>query len=336
MCNYEWENGGGGCFQGRILRMHGAVENFRTNTHEVFSVKKSADLEKSVEERYVQSDIKSSHFLETHFLRYLVSCAEPALCICLPWGSILRALHSRAVMFPVLKALVQLTFTPTGNTLTLCPCHFMPRGSFMPISSGSPGSIVGNKTRNVLFVLLGVAVLILKRHYSGPFQEAVVSYAGNIGVSFAVYFLLLQLPHHVGAKRLLTAGLALVVVELFEAFDGFGVMANVYDPLDFAANAVGVGLALTADTALNIRSRAGGTTEQTSIQRSLTRTSRLQFGVCVESGTERVSRSFMAGATPRDSLPVLPLTQALNVRRGSIPQPPIQLSGFLQLLAPFP
>ncbi len=131
----------------------------------------------------------------------------------------------------------------------------------MLISPKSSGSIVGTKTRNVFFVLLGVAVLILKRRYSGPFQEAVVSYAGNVCVSFAVYFIL-HLPFHVGARRLLTAGLALGVVELFEAFDGFGVMTNVYDPVDFVANAVGVALALAVDTALSQRSGTAGDTEQ--------------------------------------------------------------------------
>lgn len=44
-----------------------------------------------------------------------------------------------------------------------------------------------------------------------------------------------------------TAGMALLVAELFEATNGFGVMTNVYDPFDFAANAVGVGLALGLD-----------------------------------------------------------------------------------------
>jgi hypothetical protein len=44
------------------------------------------------------------------------------------------------------------------------------------------------KARNVFFVLLGVAALLLKSHYSGPFVEIVHSYAGNIAASFAVYF----------------------------------------------------------------------------------------------------------------------------------------------------
>jgi hypothetical protein len=104
------------------------------------------------------------------------------------------------------------------------------------------------KARNVLFVLLGVAGLVLKGHYVGPYHEAVRSYGGNIAASFAVYFVVANLPFHPRFKRLSTAGLALAVVELFEALDGFGVMTNVYDQVDFAANAVGIALALLADT----------------------------------------------------------------------------------------
>ncbi len=104
------------------------------------------------------------------------------------------------------------------------------------------------KTRNVFFALLGVAGLVLKGRYAGPYHQAVLNYGGNVAASFAVYFVvaLLSLPPRFG--NLLAAGLALAVVELFEALDGFGVMANVYDPVDFAANAVGVGLALLAQS----------------------------------------------------------------------------------------
>lgn len=104
------------------------------------------------------------------------------------------------------------------------------------------------KARNVFFVLLGVAALVLKRHYSGPFVEIVHSYGGNIAASFAVYFVVRILTSDWRYGSLVTAGMALLVVELFEAADGFGVMTNVYDPVDFAANAVGVALALVLDT----------------------------------------------------------------------------------------
>ena len=43
------------------------------------------------------------------------------------------------------------------------------------------------------------------------------------------------------------------MVELFEAFDGFGMMVNTHDPFDFIANALGVALALVVDGALRFR-----------------------------------------------------------------------------------
>jgi hypothetical protein len=102
-------------------------------------------------------------------------------------------------------------------------------------------------SRNVLFVLLGIAIDMLKRHYSGPFAEEVHSYVGNISISFAVYFIVGVAAQKQNFSKLVTAGAALLVVDLFEATNGFGVMSNVFDPIDFIANAVGVGLALAVD-----------------------------------------------------------------------------------------
>jgi hypothetical protein len=107
------------------------------------------------------------------------------------------------------------------------------------------------KTRNVFFALLGVAGLVLKGHYAGPYQQAVHSYGGNIAASFAVYYVVALLPVAFRFRKLVTAGLALAVVELFEALNGFGVMTNVYDPVDFAANAVGIALALAVDSVMD-------------------------------------------------------------------------------------
>lgn len=111
------------------------------------------------------------------------------------------------------------------------------------------------KVRNVLFVLLGVAALVLKRHYSGPFVEMIHSYSGNVTVSFAVYFVVRISTSGWKYGRLVTAGIALLAVELFEATNGFGIMTNVYDPVDFVANAVGVVLALVFDTLVGQRWR---------------------------------------------------------------------------------
>ena len=106
------------------------------------------------------------------------------------------------------------------------------------------------KIRNVGFPLLGAAGLVLKRFYAGPGREVVLSYGGNVTVSFAVYFVVANLPFLPKPRMLVTAGIALAVVELFEALNGFGLMLNVYDPVDYAANALGVALALGVDAAL--------------------------------------------------------------------------------------
>lgn len=115
-------------------------------------------------------------------------------------------------------------------------------------------------TRNVLFTLLGVAGLLLKAHYSGPYPELVQSYGGNITASFAVYFILAnpvsRSPRGSSSLKFrapLTAILALAVVELFEATDGFRVMSNTYDPVDYLANAIGIALALLVDAATTTR-----------------------------------------------------------------------------------
>ena len=107
---------------------------------------------------------------------------------------------------------------------------------------------LGPKVRNLIFILVGVAFFLLKRRYEGPLDTIVHSYLGNLSVSFAVYFVFanLELPQKV--RRLVPAAAALVVVELFEALDGFGIMANTYDPVDFVVNAAGIALALWLDT----------------------------------------------------------------------------------------
>jgi hypothetical protein len=108
-----------------------------------------------------------------------------------------------------------------------------------------------SKQRAVIFVLLGVAGLLLRGHYAGPFEEIVHSYAGNISVSFSVYFIALQVSSRFGSPKIVAAALALCAVELFEAFNGFGIMANVFDPIDFGANAVGVAVGFIIDFMLD-------------------------------------------------------------------------------------
>ena len=99
-------------------------------------------------------------------------------------------------------------------------------------------------------VLVGVALLVLKRHYHGPLAALVQSYLGNVSASFAVYFIASFAASHFPLPRLMAALAALAAVEFFELLDGFGVMSNIYDPWDLVANAVGIGVAFGIDWAL--------------------------------------------------------------------------------------
>lgn len=106
------------------------------------------------------------------------------------------------------------------------------------------------KVRNVLFVLLGVLLLLLKQIYNGPGLEIVKSYSGNLSVSFAVYFLISVSSDHWKQNKLITAIISLTIVELFEITNGFGIMTNVYDIIDLFVNLIGVILALVVDQLL--------------------------------------------------------------------------------------
>ena len=101
--------------------------------------------------------------------------------------------------------------------------------------------------RNVVMALFGAMVLVFLRGYDGPFEVLLGSYGGNVAVSFALYFAALNASARHQRPRLLAASATLLAVGLFEATDGFGVMANTFDPIDFAANAAGVGLAVIVD-----------------------------------------------------------------------------------------
>ncbi len=102
---------------------------------------------------------------------------------------------------------------------------------------------------NVLLVLVGVAALVLKPAYHGPLGQVVHDYGGNFAASFAVYFLSTILASRLGVGRLAAVAGAVVVVEAFELTDGFGVMANTYDPFDLLANAIGIVVALGVELA---------------------------------------------------------------------------------------
>ncbi len=114
---------------------------------------------------------------------------------------------------------------------------------------------MSRRAPNVLLTLLGVVGLVLKSRYPGPARDLVQSYGGNLAASFAVYFLARQVTDLAKLPRALAAVLAFLAVQLFEVFDGFGVMSNVYDPVDLAANTVGIGIAVAVDAVVT---RASG------------------------------------------------------------------------------
>lgn len=111
---------------------------------------------------------------------------------------------------------------------------------------------------DLALVLVGVIALVLKGWIH---NGLVLAYGGNIAASFSTYFLL-KLPGVPLRYQTLTAvTLALLATELFEATDGFGVMSNTYDPVDYLANAAGVALAVGLDMARSFLSRPRGRTE---------------------------------------------------------------------------
>ena len=109
---------------------------------------------------------------------------------------------------------------------------------------------MSRRAQDVLCVLLGVGGLVLKGQYSGPADELVQSYGGNVAASFAVYFLAKRVTARSNLPHASAAALAFMVVQLFEVLDGFGLMKNVYDRLDLAANTAGIALAITLDVIL--------------------------------------------------------------------------------------
>ena len=125
---------------------------------------------------------------------------------------------------------------------------------------------VSRRAIDVLLVLLGVGGLVLKGQYSGPADELVQSYGGNVAASFAVYFLAKRVTARSHLPHASAAALAFMVVQLFEMLDGFGIMKNVYDRLDLAANTVGIALAIGSDGVVNRMS--GGTSASVERPRS--------------------------------------------------------------------
>jgi hypothetical protein len=101
--------------------------------------------------------------------------------------------------------------------------------------------------RHVALVVVAAGAFVLKRSYHGPWAALVRDYGGNLTVSFAVYFLGAIAAASVRLPKAAAVLGALVIVESFELTSGFGLMANVYDPMDLVVNAVGVGVGMLVD-----------------------------------------------------------------------------------------
>jgi hypothetical protein len=102
------------------------------------------------------------------------------------------------------------------------------------------------RARNVLMILAGVAVLLVKGWFAQAIGDLAHSYLGNLAISFAVYFLV-SIAARAKLNRLVIGLIAFIVVGMFELADGFKFMANVYDPFDYLADALGVALAYLVD-----------------------------------------------------------------------------------------
>lgn len=102
--------------------------------------------------------------------------------------------------------------------------------------------------RDLLMVLAGVACLLSKRWFAKSLGDLAFSYIGNLSASFAVYFIV-SIAATPKLTRIMIAGIALLIVELFELTNGFWIMTNVYDPYDYLANALGISLAYCVEAA---------------------------------------------------------------------------------------
>ena len=103
--------------------------------------------------------------------------------------------------------------------------------------------------RNVVFALLGAMGLVFKQAYHGPVSDIVHAYGGNFVVSFSLYFAAVSAATRFRLGRSAAAAATLLAVEVFEVTNGLGVMTNVYDTVDLAANAAGVAVAVALDLA---------------------------------------------------------------------------------------
>jgi hypothetical protein len=105
------------------------------------------------------------------------------------------------------------------------------------------------RIRNVAMVLVGVAALLSKSWFRESIGSLAYAYLGNLSAYFAAFYVV-AITASPRLHRIWIAAMALAVVEIFELTNGFGVMSNVYDPIDYLANSLGVALAFCVDLVL--------------------------------------------------------------------------------------
>lgn len=116
-------------------------------------------------------------------------------------------------------------------------------------------ALIRSRVRDLLFVLLGVVGLVMKGQLARLGGPLLQDYGGNVAASFAAFFVLKFPVARLRTRLVIAAALALLASELFEVTDGFGFMSNTYDPGDYLANVIGIGLALGVEGIVLFTSR---------------------------------------------------------------------------------
>jgi len=116
---------------------------------------------------------------------------------------------------------------------------------------------ISGKTRNLLYMGIGIGGLLFSRYYSGPMEGFTHSYGANVTFSFFAYFLLKFFRLPLSDNKYMNAAYALLCVSAQEVTQRVGLYPGTYDSLDFLFNAAGIGLALGVDI-LRSRKRSLG------------------------------------------------------------------------------
>lgn len=115
---------------------------------------------------------------------------------------------------------------------------------------------MNEKARNLICMSIGIAGLLFSRHYSGPAETFFHSYGANITFSFSFYFLLKRFRLRSIDNAYVNAAYAFLGVSMQEVAQGIKLYPGTYDPLDFAFNALGIGVAMGVYLFLPIKGKS--------------------------------------------------------------------------------